>query len=193
MGRRGRPMMHRMADRHGPNQQRNSLGPKLREGIQEARALVKAEDFSAASEAFVKLSERAEKHDHRRAALRFGLAAARTSLKASDANQALTLAKSALGYASEAKRPRKIGKVVAKLAKQFEEAGHPQAAVELRTAAQETLGLKALPEPKEQTLNRTMRRQLPKLCGTCGDAIDPAEVDFDDEGADCPTCGAGLM
>ncbi|MBT3217873.1 MAG: hypothetical protein HN348_02170 [Proteobacteria bacterium] len=193
MGRRGRPMMNRMSARQGPKQQRKGLGPKLREGIKEARALVKADNFAAASEAFVKLSKRAEKRDHRRAALRFGFAAARTSLKANNADQALTLAKSALSYASGAKRPRKIGKVVAKLVKKFEQAGHTQAATELQEAAQQALGLKTLPQPKAQTLNRTMRRQLPKQCTTCGDAIDPTEVEFDDEGADCPMCGAGLI
>jgi hypothetical protein len=50
-----------------------------------------------------------------------------------------------------------------------------------------------VPAAATADVNRTLRRQLPAECDSCGAPVSSAEVKFNDDGnADCPYCGSIL-
>ena len=75
--------------------------------------------------------------------------------------------------------------------------GHDADADALEAAVKEALGVTRLPSPdpaNAPTVNRAMRRSLPKACGTCGAPVEAAKVSFSEEGAaDCRFCGTVLV
>ena len=169
------------------------LPSEIRERLKAARELFRGGDLAGAAAAFGALSDKAHERGRHRMAVLLSLRAAGALARAGDTDAAVARTRTAATYGNPIQNQtlvgRRFGGLVARL-----RADHADAAGAIEAAALEALGVSKLPDPGEgaRTVNRARRRMLPKGCPVCGKAVDLDEVEFDDDGADCPECAMPL-
>lgn len=196
MGSRGRGMAGGL--RPGPTtmggQRREGLGAHARLQLTEAWDRVAAGDDTQAAGAFEQLALRASERGDHVMALHLAVEGARALLRAGQFEPAVEAARTAAAFGAAARRPQKSARALARVVHELRAAGRDEDAATVDGEARARLGLGALPAGEAlqaPTVNRAMRRALPKRCATCGLGTDRLERS-DDGIADCGWCGSTL-
>lgn len=196
MGSAGRHARGLVAGRAGPPRKGGSrdatLPDKVRTQLREARAAEKAGDRAGAATRFADLASQSHAAGFAVPATRFQLHAAHL-LAETDAAAALAAGTTAAGYAVDMPLRRRAVRQIAKLVKRLEAGGHAAEAEALTAATLAALEVTTLKGGDPIPVNRAQRRMLPKTCLECGSSVSADDVEFDEDGAVCPTCGAGLL
>ncbi len=123
------------------------------------------------------------------------LRAANAHLDASDPETCLSAAAIALEQGVQHTHRRRIVWKFARLVGRLRDGGHESASDALEQSAREGLGVQKLRGPAgDVTVNRRMRRNLPKSCPTCGVPVEATRIEFDEDGAaECESCGVVLV
>jgi len=179
--------------RGGRREAGTRLGDRARERLRGAHDLATSGDHEAAAAELSTLAGIARKRGLHRIAVHLGTRAAAQHVRAGDlaamnaaADQAIDDAKA---DGDQPRSARAFGRVVQLLAS----GDHEEAAEALSSRVREGLGVAAKPPGDGPTVNRAMRRSLPKKCPTCETRVRAESVDFNDDGsADCGVCGAVL-
>lgn len=199
MGRRGRGMASGL--RTGPltsgGRRREELSPHAKDQLASAHGLATQGKDTEAADAFSHLAAKLNERGDHAIAMHLQLAAARALGRIGRPAEGVQAANTALSYATQGQIRQKATRKVAQLAYELRDAGHGEAAEEIEAAAKEKLGVKSLPTREEAsgpTINRAMRRSLPKRCPTCAMPIDPDRLEVSDDAlADCGYCGTPVM
>ena len=186
---RGRPM--NQIFRTGPMRQHGERKYALADGakdlVREALTARKKGDHAGASAAFAELAKRNSNKGLHLVAIRLQVLAG-VEL-ADDAAAALEAGRLAITYGAEANDKRAAGRLFHPLLDKLD----TESRVVLEREVVSGLGLERVPAPHERpTLNRSLRRQLPKRCGSCGAPVRDETLDFNVDGALCGICGQSL-
>lgn len=197
MGGRGRGLGSAL--RGGPvvsgGQRRTGLSEAARKQIADAHQAADAGAHADAAEQFAVTAARMSERGEHAVALHLQIEAARARKAAGDADGAAAAAGEAIGYASQAQSRPKAVRKLGQLVQDLRTAGHTDAADRIEADAKARLDVKKLsaPEAAAPTINRAMRRALPKACPACGARVKAEAIEFSDDGiADCGRCGSTL-
>lgn len=173
---------------------REGLSAHGRAQLVEANGLLSKGKEVEAAESFSHLAEKTNERGDHAIAMHLQLEAARALNRTGQRDEGVEAARTALGYAAQAQLRQKASRKVASFVYDLRDAGHTEAADALEASTKEKLGVNSLPERDEltgPTINRAMRRSLPKSCPSCGMRIDPDKLEVSEEAlADCGYCGA---
>lgn len=175
---------------------REGMSPHGREQIAEVWGLARGDKHAEAAEAFAQLAARADARGDAALAMHLQIEAARAFERAGNADQVAEAGKTAVGYAAKAQARPKAARKLARLVQGLREAEKTDLADALEADAKERLGLSNLPDAKREapSINRAMRRSLPKSCPTCGMALSAESLELSEDAlADCGYCGAPVM
>ena len=165
--------------------------------LKQAHEARKDERFGEAAADFAHIAMRANEHGKHQMALHTAVLAARCLVRSGDRDAAVEQAIKAAGYAAPLKDGARTSKRFGKLVAKLREKGHTEDADAIEAAVKQALGVTKLQSPEKgeaPTVNRAMRRGLPKACGTCGAPVESGKVVFSEDGAaDCRFCGTVLM
>lgn len=172
-----------------------ALGAKAREQLVAAHELVAAGKHLEAAPALASVAQVARQRSLPRVAARLHAEAALAHVAGGAADDGAAAAREALADAeldpARKNAARHIGDVLAAL--RAAEYGEVDA---LEAAARTSLGVSSISttaQEGEPTVNRAMRRRLPRTCPTCGVAVKAETSAFHAEGgADCAMCGGVL-
>lgn len=193
MARRGRGMA--AALRPGPltagGRRREGLGTHAREALAAARDRAAQGDHAQAAEQFGQLAERQAERGEHGVAMHMHFEAARALVAAGKPEDAVKAGLSGATAGLQAQIRQKTGRKLGALATALREAGHADQAEALASEAKER-GIGSLPaEVERPTINRSMRRALPRTCPGCGLPIDAETLELSDEAlVDCGACGS---
>lgn len=195
MGRMGRGLKQLGRGAQGGKRKGARLPPVIQERLTEARKQFRAGEFGAASKAFGALATKADERGRHRMALQMALFASGAAAMADDRATALTWVANAARFGAPIQNQTAVGRRFGGLVARLRARDRADDADAIEEAAKAELGISKLPAPGEgaRTVNRERRRMLPKACPTCAAPVDLDEVEFDEEGADCPECGGKLV
>lgn len=169
------------------------LGERAKARLQEAHALLADGAHGDAAAAFDEMAGIALGRDMPRVACRLAVRGAQGHAHAGDAEAMRASAARALEAArldnDKSRSARTFGDLVATL----RETGQDELAEQVAQAVREGLGAAPRPRGEPPTVNRAMRRNLPKRCDGCGVKVDADRVEWNDDGSvDCGVCGSTL-
>jgi hypothetical protein len=169
------------------------LGERAQEKLREAHQLMKDGQFEAAAERLEAMAQVAHKREMPRVTCWLAVRAARAHARGGNADGIERAVRHAIAAArldnDKSRSARTFGGLVAVL----RETGHDEMADRLADKVREAVGAAPRARAEAPTVNRAMRRNLAKRCGGCGIAVDPDQVEWNDDGtADCGICGSTL-
>ena len=187
-GMRSGPMV-----RGGRREAGTRLGDKARERLRAAHDLAKGGDHAAAATELRELAAIARKRQLHRIAVHLGTRSAGQAARGGDLESVQAAAELAIQDAkADGDKPRSA-RAFGRLLNALRGAEHNDAAEIIATQVREGLGVAAKASTEAQTVNRAMRRGLPKVCPTCGTKVASDGVDFNEDGTvDCGVCGGVL-
>lgn len=191
-GRGGGRRMGKVAGRQGGNRKHGGLPGPIRARLQKAREALKAGDADQAVEIFSNLADKAAERGRHGMAVHMGAFATSALARAGRTDEAVAWARKTAQLGGPIQKQAKVARRFGRLVGALRKSGHGDAADAIQAAAIEALGVSRLPEGGGVAVNRARRRMLPKSCPSCGAAVQVDEVEFDEDGADCPACGMGL-
>lgn len=194
MGRGGGLRGGRAGGPQGGARKGSRLPPPIQERLNEALAKAQAGDHAEAGALLGKLADKAEEAGRHRMALHMALRAAFNCARAGDAAGCAEWVERAARFGAPIRNQAGVGRRFGRLVHHLRAAGLEDRAAEVEAAALGHLGLSRLPRGEgAATVNRERRRKVPNSCPTCGASVAIEAVEFDDDGADCPSCGGELL
>lgn len=170
---------------------REGLATTAREALVAAREQAARGEHAEAAEAFSRLAARLGERGEHGVAMHLYFEAANALLGASKFQEAKEAGLTGAGLGLQGMLRQKAGRKLGALALALREGDHAELANELVSEAREKLGIRSVPEEVERpTINRALRRALPRTCPGCGIPIDPETLELSDEAlVDCGACG----
>ena len=195
VGRRGGPRAHQLGT--GPTRQGGRrvagqrLGDAARRRLLEARDLFREGAFANAAENFGQMAAIARERGMPRIATHLSARAAACHAKLGATAAFEEWVAQAVADARQDGDKERTSRTFGALLGVLSDTPLAEHVDALRSRVQQELGV----SPKERqgegpVVNRSMRRQLPKVCGSCGAPVNPDEIAFNEDGSvDCNVCG----
>ena len=179
--------------RGGRREAGTRLGDKARERLRAAHALASDSNHAAAAAELGELAAIARKRGLHRIAVHLGTRSAAQSARGGDLPAVTATAALAIQDAkADGDKPRSA-RAFGRVLNVLRDGEQAEAADALAAQVREGLGVAAKAAKEGPTVNRAMRRTLPKSCPTCSVRVSADAVDFNDDGSvDCGVCGGVL-
>lgn len=172
-----------------------TLGSQSREALTAAHGQRAAGEHVAAAPQFLALALVARQRSLPRVAARLYVEAGRAFVAGGDPDQGVAAAREALVDAALDADRKSAARHIGDLLTDLRAVEHGEAEA-LDTEACAALGVSSITTTAQEgapTVNRAMRRRLPRICQTCGVSVTADTAAFHAEGgADCALCGSVL-
>jgi len=179
--------------RGGRRKLEHRLGNVARQRIQEGHAHLGTGEASEAATKFSGMADVAREREMPRVAAHLGAHAALAHAIAGDREAFEVALESAVAAARQDADKDRSSRLFGTILDRLAETGLGESVEELRTSLRNQLGVTPKAPTADPSVNRSMRRHLPKVCATCGADVDEVTVAFnDDSSADCERCGSLL-
>lgn len=180
--------------RGGRREAGTKLGDKARERLRQAHELATDGKHGEAATELEAMASIARTRGLHRIAVHLGTRAASQATRAGDFDGAAALTRAAIADAKADGDKSRTGRAFGRVIKALQGADQADLAGTLAVEIREGTGVVAkAAEGEPASVNRAMRRRLPKACATCGSKVDGDAVSFNEDATvDCPVCGGIL-
>ncbi len=185
--------MRRGGQRGGRRNAGNRLGEAARQRLMEAHELYKGGQYGEAASKFEEMAGVARDRGMSQAASHLSAKAAAAHAQLGDASAMQGALDLAISDARQATDKDRSARTFGTLMGVIRESSLAGSADEIEASVRQQLGVAPRTQGPAPAVNRSMRRQLPQRCASCGAPVSGAEVRFNEDGsADCNFCGSIL-
>ncbi|MEN0062678.1 MAG: hypothetical protein AAGA48_11045 [Myxococcota bacterium] len=179
--------------RGGRRKVEHRLGDVARQRIQEAHAHLAAGEAEPAATKFQRMANVAQEREMPRVAAHLGAHAALAHAMAGDREAFTASLDAAVAEAQKDGDKDRTSRLFGRFLDRLADTPFADDAATLKPTLRNQLGVTPKAPAADPSVNRSMRRHLPKRCANCGADVDEATIAFNDDGSvDCDRCGSLL-